>query len=74
MWAAVYGLAHLGAIRALGASLTVVSSALGPAVMGWLIDDGVSMEAIAFGAMAYLACATLSVMAAFLRKPASKRA
>lgn len=68
MWAAVYGLAHLGA------SLTVVSSALGPAVMGWLIDDGVSMEAIAFGAMAYLACATLSVMAAFLRKPASKRA
>ena len=48
MWAAVYGLAHLGA------SLTVVSSALGPAVMGWLIDDGVSMEAIAFGAMALL--------------------
>jgi MFS family permease len=74
MWAEVYGLAHLGAIRALGASLSVVSSALGPAVMGWLIDDAVSMEAIAIGAMAYLVFATLSVVAAFLRKRASKRA
>jgi MFS family permease len=74
MWAEVYGLAHLGAIRALGASLSVVSSALGPAVMGWLIDDGVSMEAIAFGAMAYLAGAVLSVLAAFLHPKASKRA
>jgi MFS family permease len=74
MWAEVYGLAHLGAIRALGASLSVISSALGPAAMGWLIDDGVSMEAIAFGAMAYLVFATLSVVAAFLRRLASKRA
>ena len=46
-WAEVYGLGHLGAIRALAASLAVVSSALGPAAMGWLIDGGVSMEVIA---------------------------
>jgi MFS family permease len=74
MWAEVYGLAHLGAIRALGASLCVVSSAIGPAVMGWLIDDGVSMEAIAFGCAAYLTCATLGILAAFLHKAASRRA
>jgi MFS family permease len=74
MWAEVYGLGHLGAIRALAASLAVVSSALGPAVMGWLIDVGVSMEAIAFGSMAYLVGAILSVLAAFLRPRASKRA
>jgi sugar phosphate permease len=72
MWAEVYGLGHLGAIRALGASLSVVSSALGPAAMGWLIDDGISMEAIAFGAMAWLASASLSVAMASLR-PAAPR-
>lgn len=74
MWAEVYGVGHLGAIRALGASLSVLSSALGPAAMGWLIDDGVSMEAIALASAAYLACATLSLLAAFLRRPASRRA
>jgi hypothetical protein len=42
--------------------------------MGWLIDVGVSMEAIAFGSMAYLVGAILSVLAALLRPRASKRA
>jgi MFS family permease len=67
MWAEVYGLGHLGAIRALGASLSVVSSALGPVAMGWLIDDGIAMEAIALGSMAWLASASLSATVAFLR-------
>ena len=74
MWAQVYGLGHLGAIRALGASLSVLSSALGPAAMGWLIDDGVSMEAIALTSAVYLGCAALSLLAAFLRPAASRRA
>ena len=73
MWAKVYGLGHLGAIRALGASLSVVSSALGPAAMGWLIDDHISMEAIAFGSMASLASASLSVTVASLRPAAPRR-
>ena len=73
MWAGVYGLDHLGAIRALAASLSVVSSALGPGVMGWLIDGGVSMEVIALGAAAYLVCAHLSVVVAFLRPVPSQR-
>ena len=74
MWAEVYGLGHLGAIRALGASLSVLASALGPAVMGWLIDDGVSMEAIALASATYLVGAVLSLIAAFLRPTASRRA
>jgi len=73
MWAEVYGLGHLGAIRALGASLSVLSSALGPAAMGWLIDDGVSMEAIALTSAVYLGCAALSLLAAFLRPATSRR-
>jgi hypothetical protein len=74
MWAEVYGVGHLGAIRALATSLSVVASALAPASLGWLIDAGVSMEAIAFGAAVYLGAATLSVAGAFLRRQASRRA
>lgn len=74
MWAEVYGVGHLGAIRALATSLSVVASALAPASLGWLIDAGTSMEAIALGAAIYLAAATLSVAGAFLRQPTPKNA
>jgi MFS family permease len=43
LWPEVYGLKHLGAIRALVASSLVLASALGPGVSGWLIDQGVSL-------------------------------
>lgn len=46
LWAEIYGVRHLGAIRSLVASLSVLSSALGPLVMGTLMDAGVSVEAI----------------------------
>ncbi len=46
LWAEIYGVRHLGAIRSLVMSLSVVSSALGPLVMGALLDAGVSVEAI----------------------------
>ena len=44
IWAEVYGTVHLGAIRAMGASLMAFSTALSPGLMGWLIDRGVSLE------------------------------
>jgi sugar phosphate permease len=74
MWAEVYGIGHLGAIRALAASLSVVASALAPAFMGWLIDAGVSMETIALGAALYLVGATFSVASASLRRLAPSSA
>ena len=46
LWAEVYGVRHLGAIRSLVASLQVLSSALGPLIMGALMDAGVSVESI----------------------------
>ncbi|MCH7795543.1 MAG: MFS transporter [Proteobacteria bacterium] len=46
LWAEIYGVRHLGAIRSLVVSLSVLSSALGPLVMGVLMDVGVSIEAI----------------------------
>ncbi len=57
MWAEVYGVAHLGAIRALVSAVVVVSTAVSPAAMGGLIDLGVSMEAIAVIAAVYVGAA-----------------
>jgi len=42
LWPEVYGLKHLGAIRALVSSSLVLVSALGPGVSGWLLDSGIS--------------------------------
>ncbi len=42
IWPEVYGTKHLGAIRSLFMSLMVLFSALGPGVMGWMIDWGFS--------------------------------
>ena len=38
MWAELYGVLHLGSIKAMVAGIQVISSALGPAVFGLLID------------------------------------
>ncbi|MDH3379557.1 MAG: MFS transporter [Gammaproteobacteria bacterium] len=44
MWAEMYGITHLGAIKSLVAALQVFGSALGPVTMGSLMDLGVSIE------------------------------
>ncbi len=46
LWAEMYGVRHLGAIRSLVVSLSVFSSALGPLVMGAMMDAGFSVETI----------------------------
>lgn len=74
MWAEIYGVHHLGAIKALGTALMVVSSALSPPFMGWAIDAGVSMEMIAVSCGIY--CAIASLLAAFVfprMKPLEER-
>ncbi len=44
-----YGLTHLGAIRATLQAFTVVSTALGPPLIGWLLDAGVAASALTAG-------------------------
>jgi MFS family permease len=46
LWAEVYGVRHLGAIRALTTACMVFSTAASPFVLGWLIDAGVRFETI----------------------------
>jgi MFS family permease len=40
----LYGTAHLGAIRALSIALLVFATAISPGVIGWLIDQGLSLN------------------------------
>jgi len=54
LWAEIYGVRHLGAIRALVTASSVVASALSPATIGWALDAGVSIEAIALTCLAYI--------------------
>ena len=44
IWPELYGVTHLGAIRALMAAVMVFGTALAPGIVGWLLDIGVSME------------------------------
>ncbi len=44
VWAELYGTAHLGAIRALAVALQVLATALAPATLGWLIDQGIGLD------------------------------
>jgi sugar phosphate permease len=63
LWAELYGVTHLGAIRAFATSAMVFSTGLAPAFMGLLIDHGLTMESIALGCAAY--CLLASVVALF---------
>lgn len=53
LWAEIYGVGHLGAIRSLVFSVSVFSSALGPVTVGALMDGGISIERICAGAALY---------------------
>ena len=46
LWPELYGVAHLGAVRSLAAALSVFGSALGPPIVGALMDQGFTMEYI----------------------------
>jgi MFS family permease len=63
--AELYGTAHLGAIRALVVALKVLATALAPAVLGWLIDQGVGLDRQAT-LLSLLACASALGLALLL--------
>ncbi len=59
MWAELYGVAHLGAIRSLATAISVLATALGPVTLGGLMDLGVSIEA---GCLLFAAYATIGAL------------
>jgi len=62
LWAEIYGVNHLGSIKALTGSLMVFSTALATAVFGFLIDSGFSIENIAVLCSIYIAVSLVIIL------------
>ncbi len=65
MWAELYGLARLGTIRSVAATLMVLSTAAAPGILGVLIDLGVSFSALFLSCGIYVIATTLLLFRAF---------
>jgi len=62
-WAETYGVRQLGTIRSLTTALVVMSTAVAPVLVGWLLDAGVQVAAIAWGGALITSAAGLTVLA-----------
>ncbi len=65
-WAEIYGVKHIGSIKALTTALMVFSTAFGTALFGILIDRGFSIEQISIVAGIYIFISLISLF--FIRK------
>ncbi|MFT5182510.1 MAG: MFS family permease [Alphaproteobacteria bacterium] len=65
LWPELYGVVHLGSIRAMVAALIALTSATSPAVFGLLLDAGVSIETISLFCLVYVAASAALVMWTF---------
>ena len=61
-YAEMYGTLHLGSIKSVATASMVLSSAIAPVLMGWMIDAGVSMNAMALMSVAYVLLASASAL------------
>ena len=64
LWAEWYGVRHLGAIRALVAAMMVMASAASPVLFGWMIDRGITMNAILYMSAGYTAISIVLIVIA----------
>lgn len=65
-WAEIYGVKHIGGIKALTTGLMVFATATGTAVFGFLIDSGYSINSISIFSAIYIAIVVLLLF--FFRK------
>jgi MFS family permease len=73
LWAEIYGIAHLGAIRSLTTAISVLATALGPVSLGALMDLGMSIETGCLLLALYATIGTLLMgIALGLRVPRSR--
>jgi MFS family permease len=72
VYAELYGVRHLGAIRALAGSAMVFSTAIAPGVMGLGIDWGVAMEDMALAGIVYIVVLTAITLPVMWRRAASE--
>ncbi len=60
-----YGSKNLGAIKSLGTFMMVMMSAISPAILGWSIDRGVSMDSLAIAGAVYVAITSSMAFVAY---------
>jgi MFS family permease len=58
--AEVYGIRKLGAIRSLFTMFMVISTALGPLIVGWMFDSGYSIKTIMLSLFGFLVVCALN--------------
>jgi len=68
LWPEIYGEKNLGAIRSLVTALIIAASSISPAVFGWLIDSGISMNEIALGGIGWSFISIIVMFLVFMRK------
>jgi predicted MFS family arabinose efflux permease len=68
MWAELYGVRHLGAIRSLATAVGVFGTALGPVTMGSLMDWGLAIEQVCLIFAGYSVIGMCLMVAAFRPK------
>ena len=61
-WAELYGVRYIGSIKALTTAIMVFSTAFGTAIFGVLIDQGFSIEEIAFTCAGYIIFVTILLL------------
>ena len=61
-WAEIYGVRHIGSIKALTTALMVFSTAFGTALFGVLIDKGYSIEQIALVSFFYISLSLIFLL------------
>jgi sugar phosphate permease len=67
LWAELYGLGHLGAIRAFVASMSVLAGAIAPAMLGVALDAGIAIDALVLACSLYSALSAVLVVVALAR-------
>ncbi|MBT8433582.1 MAG: hypothetical protein KJN95_02905, partial [Gammaproteobacteria bacterium] len=70
LWAELYGARHLGAIKSMTNAIMVFSSALGPALVGTLLEWQISFPAISMMMAAFCVAATV-LLVYTLRMPSN---
>lgn len=69
LWAELYGVRHLGAIKSTVGAISVFASALGPVTVGLMLDLGFPIETVCLCFAAYCLLATPLLMRALRRPP-----
>jgi MFS family permease len=69
LWAEIYGVKYLGAIKSLFTAISVFASALGPVSMGVMMDQGFSIETICLVFVGYCLVSTWLLVISLRRYP-----